>query len=110
MTIYKNFEKEADNWIYNPCIFCIKIRKTQIFFKVQTTFSTLYLVKNQLEFHKENQICVTNKVANLLHMKKVSYLIEVRMKILSAKQHQEYLIVIIDIEDRVIKVRKEHIY
>jgi len=53
---------------------------------------------------------VKNKSTRLEYTKKISFLTGINMKISSTTWYQEYLEAITDIEEEIIKVRKEVIY
>ena len=70
----------------------------------------LELVKVQLDYCQKNKLIVTNKVIGPEYVKKIRFLSGVNMKILLTIWYQEYLEAITDIEEEIIKVRKEIIY
>ena len=51
-----------DNWIYQSRVVSKYVKKFQVFFKVQTSFVVLELVKGQFEYCKQYNITVTNKL------------------------------------------------
>ena len=87
-----------------------KVRKTQIFFKVQTEKNILELVKVQYEYCKKYKTTIACEITDLEHVKRIRFLSRVHAKISSASQYKTQIEELIDIPLGVIEIKKEIVY